>query len=86
MNAPTQPNPADLLPEALSRAGSVVERSISYLLEQDLSEIAIASALLGGALGLLAKVLDDAHVLKVLENAADSVRAGELDALRGQAE
>jgi hypothetical protein len=52
------------------------------MLEQEIDPMAIASALLGGALGLLARTMEDDAILRVLENAAQSVRNGELDALR----
>ena len=59
-------------------AGAVVEKAIEYLLGQDVPAIAVASALLGGSLGLLARTMDDASILRVLDNAAASVRHGEL--------
>ncbi len=45
---------------------------------QNLGPLAIASALLGGSLALLARSMDDRAILRILENAAASVRAGEL--------
>ena len=45
---------------------------------QNISPVAIASALLGGALGLLARTLSDDCILHILENAMESVEAGEL--------
>ena len=62
----------------LVRAGAVVEKAIEYLLGQDVPAIAVASALLGGSLGLLARTMDDESILRVLGNAAASVRHGEL--------
>ena len=79
-------NPEDELPPDLGQAGAVIDKTIEYMLEQEIDPVAIASALLGGALGLLARTMEDDAILRVLENAAQSVRAGELDALRGEDE
>lgn len=68
-------------PADLSHAGAVVDKAIEYMAGQNLSEMAIASALLGGALGMLARQLADEAVIAVLENAIASVRAGELNQL-----
>jgi hypothetical protein len=62
----------------LSHAGAVVDKAIEFMAGQNLSPLAIASALLGGAMGLLARSMDDAALVKVLENAIASVRGGEL--------
>ena len=71
--------PADAQPPAeLSHAGAVVDKAIEYMAGQGLPPLAIASALLGGSLGLLAGTMDDAAILRVLDNAAASVRSGEL--------
>ena len=64
----------------LSHAGSVVDKAIEYMLGQDLSELAIASALLGGALGLLTRALPDSVVVQILQNAIQSVESGEMNA------
>ena len=45
---------------------------------RNIAPLAIASALLGGSLTLLARSMDDRAILRILENAAASVRAGEL--------
>ena len=45
-----QQDPADMTPEDLSHAGSVVDKAIEYMMEQQIAPISIASALLGGAL------------------------------------
>lgn len=66
------------LVEGLGQAGAAVNKTIQYLLEKNCDEVSIASALLGGALGLLAHVLDDAAIVRILENATASVKAGEL--------
>lgn len=64
----------------LSHAGSVVDKAIEYMLGQELSELAIASALLGGALGLLTRALPDEIVVQILQNAIQSVESGEMSA------
>ena len=70
------PPPADL-----SHAGAVVDKAVEYMVGQNISSIAIASALLGGSLGLLARTLSDDAVVQILNNAIGSVRAGELRAM-----
>jgi hypothetical protein len=65
-------------PPDLSHAGAVVDKAIEFMTGQDISPIAIASALLGGALGILSRSMDDAGIVHVLENALASVRSGEL--------
>ncbi len=65
-------------PADLSHAGSVVDKAIEHMAGQNISPIAIASALLGGAMGVLARSLDDASIVNILTNAIASVRAGEL--------
>jgi len=62
----------------LSHAGAVVDKAVEYMVSQNISSIAIASALLGGSLGLLARSVDDASIETILENAIRSVRSGEL--------
>ncbi len=66
------------VPGELSHAGAVIDKAIEYLTEQDIPPIAIASALLGGSLGLLARSMSDEAILQVLGNAVHSVRNGEL--------
>lgn len=73
------PPPADL-----SHAGAVVDKAIEYMVGQNVSSIAIASALLGGALGLLSRSLSDEAVVHILSNAIQSVQAGELRSMAGQ--
>ena len=68
-------------PADLSQAGAVVDKAIEYMVEQNVSSLAIASALLGGALGLLSRTLSDEAVVQILSNAIGSVRAGELKAM-----
>lgn len=76
--------PADPAPADLSHAGAVVDKAIEYMMDQRVSPIAIASALLGGALGLLARTLSDEAILHILDNAKASVREGDLRRLDGQ--
>ena len=73
-----EPHDESGLPPELSQAGSVVAKTIEFLMEKDLPPIAIASALLGGALGVLSRTMGQEAVLRLLENALESVRAGEL--------
>jgi hypothetical protein len=70
-------------PADLTHAGAVVDKAIEYMMGQHLGSLAIASALLGGALGMLVRSMNDDAVVKVLENAIASVRAGELRGTEG---
>jgi hypothetical protein len=65
-------------PADLSHAGAIVDKAIEYMVGQNVSSLAIASALLGGALGLLCRSLSDEAVVAILTNAIGSVQAGEL--------
>ncbi|MDE2390984.1 MAG: hypothetical protein KGL65_05180, partial [Rhodospirillales bacterium] len=62
--------------QELSHAGVVVDKAIEYMISQDLSEVAVASALLGGAMGLLTRALPDKVVIQILQNAIKSIEAG----------
>ena len=73
MSGPDQEPPAEL-----SLAGSVVDKSIEYMVGQNVPPVAIASALLGGSLALLARTLSDDAIVGILNNAIASVRSGEL--------
>ncbi len=68
----------------LSHAGSVVDKAIEYMIGQDLSELSIASALLGGAMGLLTRSLPDAVVVQILQNAIKSIENGEMSSASGK--
>lgn len=68
-------------PQDLGYAGSVVDKAIEYMAGQNISSIAIASALLGGAMGMLARSVSEEAVIGILNNAIASVRAGELRAM-----
>ncbi|MGI4747316.1 MAG: hypothetical protein ACRYGI_05780 [Janthinobacterium lividum] len=66
------------VPAELSHAGAVVDKAIEYMLGEGLPPLAVASALLGGSLGLLARTMDQTVMTRMLENAIASVQAGEL--------
>ena len=68
----------DATPADLSHAGAVVDKAIEYMMGQNLTSLAIASALLGGSLALLARSMSDDAIVGILTNAMDSVRSGEL--------
>jgi hypothetical protein len=77
------PDPSDIagLAEAspdLRHAGAVVDQAIDYMTKQSIDPVAIASALLGGALGMLTMHLDAEAVLTVLDQARASVESGEM--------
>jgi len=71
-------------PADLSHAGAIVDKAIEYMMGQQLDPVAIASALLGGSLGLLARSMEDHAIEQVLQNALGSLRSGELRAEWGQ--
>jgi hypothetical protein len=48
------------------------------MIGQNIGSLAIASALLGGSLALLARSMDEGAIIRILDNAIASVRAGEL--------
>ena len=73
-----QPFPDDDAPADLSHAGAVVDKAIEYMAGQNISDVAMASALLGGAMTLLANCMNDDAVVQILNNAIASVKAGEL--------
>ena len=65
-------------PEDLGRAGAVVDKAIEYMVGQNIGPLSIASALLGGAMALLARSVADEAIVQILHNAIASVRNGEL--------
>jgi len=75
---PTEPSPFDGAPADLSHAGAVIDKAIEHMIEHNIAPLSVASALLGGALGLLARTLDERAIVQVLRNAIASVEAGEL--------
>lgn len=80
-----QADPMGEAPEDLSLAGSVVDQAIATMMERNIGPLSAASALLGGAIGILSRMLDEPAVIRVLENAIAAVRAGELRELQGGA-
>jgi hypothetical protein len=72
------PSDTDDAPGDLTHAGAVVDKAIEYMTGQNIGSLSIASALLGGALGLLGRTLDDGSIEQILTRAIDSVRSGEL--------
>ena len=72
-----EPSPTGV-PQDLSYAGSVVDKAIEYMTGQNISSAAIASALLGGSLGLLARAMSEEAIIGILNNAIASVRSGEI--------
>ncbi len=73
-----QPDPTRDPPADLSHAGAVVDKAIEYMVSQNIGSLAIASALLGGALGLLSRSMTDDGVVQILNNAVLSVRDGDM--------
>ena len=71
-------------PPDLSHAGAIVDKAVEYMMGEQLDPVAIASALLGGSLGLLARTMQDEAIERVLQNALFSVRSGELRAEYGR--
>jgi hypothetical protein len=65
-------------PEDLSHAGAVIDKAVEYMVSQNIGSLTIASALLGGAMGMLARSMSDEAILQVLGNAIASVRSGDL--------
>jgi len=68
----------DALLGELTQAGEDVDRTIQAMLERGLGPVAVASALLGGALCLMSRTMGDDAVLRMLHNAAVGVQAGDL--------
>jgi hypothetical protein len=62
----------------LSFAGSVIDKAIEHMMTKNINSIAIASALLGGAMGMLTRALPDDVVVQILTNAIESVESGEM--------
>ncbi|PPQ31548.1 hypothetical protein [Rhodopila globiformis] len=65
-------------PSDLSHAGAVVDKAIEYMMGQNISPVAIASALLGGSMALLSRSMADDAIIGILNNAIASIRSGEL--------
>jgi hypothetical protein len=62
----------------LSLAGSIIDKAIEHMMGKNINSIAIASALLGGAMGMLTRALPDDVVVQILNNAIESVESGEM--------
>jgi hypothetical protein len=62
----------------LSLAGSIIDKAIEHMMGKNINSIAIASALLGGAMGMLTRALPDEVVVQILTNAIESVESGEM--------
>ena len=77
MGQPAEP------PGELSHAGAVIDKAIEHMTGQGIGSLAIASALLGGALGLLARGMADRDILAILDKARDSVLSGDLRRMAG---
>jgi len=68
----------DIPDRDLSFAGSVVDKAIEHMMGKNVNSIAIASALLGGAMGMLTRALPDDVVVQILNNAIESIESGEM--------
>ena len=67
----------ETLPRELEQAGQMVDQLIRHLLDKDLPPLAIASALLGGSMGLISRHLGPNALLGILDQAREAVRCGE---------
>ncbi|MDR3520908.1 MAG: hypothetical protein P4L54_04745 [Acidocella sp.] len=76
--------PPELQDKDLSHAGSVVDKAIEYMMGQNISSMAIASALLGGAMGVLSRTLPEGVIVQILQNAIESVESGEMRGMAGK--
>jgi hypothetical protein len=72
------PDIPDMPDGDLSFAGSIIDKAIEHMMGKNLNSLAIASALLGGALGVLTRTLPDEVVIGILQNAMESVESGEM--------
>ncbi|MFS8370209.1 hypothetical protein ACJROZ_08090 [Acetobacter indonesiensis] len=68
------------VPDELAKCAMVIESAVEHLIKEQQPPLAIASALLGGSLGLLARSMDKETILRILDSAASSVRSGEVHA------
>jgi hypothetical protein len=74
----------DIPDRDLSFAGSVIDKAIEHMMGKNINSIAIASALLGGAMGMLTRALPDDVVVQILTNAIESVESGEMRSKAGK--
>ena len=70
--------PPEIPDRDLSLAGSIIDKAIEHMMTKNINSIAIASALLGGAMGMLTRALPDDVVIQILTNAIESVESGEM--------
>ncbi|HET9147152.1 MAG TPA: hypothetical protein VFN77_03815 [Acetobacteraceae bacterium] len=68
----------DISQRELMEAGDAVDNVIRTLGAKNLPPIAVASALLGGALNVLSRTLPDDAVVQILNHAIASVENGDL--------
>ncbi|WP_408740786.1 hypothetical protein [Acetobacter sp. LMG 32666] len=68
------------VPEDLARCAMVIEHAIDHLRNEKFPPLAVASALLGGSLGVMARSMDKETILRILDSAAQSVRLGDVHA------
>ena len=80
MNSPNGNAPNGEPHAHLSHAGAVVDKAIEYMISQNIGQVEIASALLGGSLALLSQSMPDDAIIGILTNAIGSIRSGELRA------
>jgi hypothetical protein len=71
--------------QELMEAGDAVDHMIQTLAAKNLPPVAVASALLGGALNVLSRTLSDEAVVQILNHAIASVENGDLRAADTQA-
>ena len=67
----------ETLPVELEQAGQMVDQFIRHLMDKDLPPLAIASALLGGSMGLISRELGPKTLLGILDQAREAVRSGQ---------
>ena len=68
------------VPEDLARCDMVIQHAIEHLRNEKYPPLAVASALLGNSVGILAQIMDKDTVLRILDSAAQSVRLGDVHA------
>jgi hypothetical protein len=73
----THPDPNNPPPE-LQQAGTMLETTLQEMVKLGIPPQAIASALLGGTLHFLSASLPEEQVIRVLTNAINGVKAGQL--------
>jgi hypothetical protein len=62
----------------LTVTATVVGKAIEFMADHDVSDDAVASALLGGSLSIMARSRRDDAIVQVLTDAIASVQAGNL--------